>query len=53
MLGGGVTAYGHVDYQVQGLPQGHCENSICGAVASPLFHFQDASYKTCLFGLVF
>lgn len=32
-------------------PQGHCENS--GALAFPLLHSQDASYKTCLLELVF
>lgn len=36
---------------LQVLLQGHCENN--AAVAFSLLHSQDASYKTCLLGLVF
>lgn len=54
--GGCVDVHGHADYQVRGTAKsshGNSENSVCGAVAFPLLRSQDASYKTCLLGLVF
>lgn len=54
MPGGCVGVLGHADYQPQGTPKSFhrdTENSV--AVAFPFLQPQDASYKTCLLGLVF